>query len=343
MKKLITIFVLMLTVASFGQNATWTGTKTINQNNFKLAGITQSNADTKMLSIDNLGRWHWVDKATITSSIPTLQQVTISGNTTITPVTFKQISLEDASFTIRKGTDNSSFRSNEAADITRGGLEYKMTDSDGNWLTGVYPNYISSSLNTLNGTSFNAQLDAFSGFTSSYSSTTTTTVGRLGINKDILTGAYTNCSLVYPLKTGNFTPIVSINNILGDAEGNINIPLSNTSSGSYTPIVNNIINVSSSSLNRTATWTKIGNVVTIKADLLIQPLSANVNTVVRISIPFDFDISEGTQYVGSSISSSIPYESGFIQTSTSSNVECFFYPSSSSNRRVVLNFTYKTN
>jgi hypothetical protein len=63
MKK--TIFMLMLTVASFGQNATWTGTKTINQTNFKLAGITQSNADTKILSIDATGKWHWVDKSTL--------------------------------------------------------------------------------------------------------------------------------------------------------------------------------------------------------------------------------------------------------------------------------------
>jgi hypothetical protein len=88
MKNFFLIFMMMLTIASFGQTATWTGTKTINQTNFRLAGITQSNADTKILSIDSLGKWHWVDKATIGSSVvPTLQQITQNGNSTTLPIT----------------------------------------------------------------------------------------------------------------------------------------------------------------------------------------------------------------------------------------------------------------
>jgi hypothetical protein len=166
----------------------------------------------------------------------TLQQVTNFGNTTITPVTFKEISVEDASFTFSKGVDNSSFRDNESLNITRSTFDLQMSDFDGNWHIGIYPNYISSSLNTLNGTSFNAQLDAFAGYTHSHASGNITNKGSFSINKNILAGINSNCSLLFPLKTGEFTPIISINNILGDTEGNLNfstapIYINNTTAG----------------------------------------------------------------------------------------------------------------
>ena len=80
MKKTFLLF-MMLSIASFGQNATWYGTKTINPN-FKLANIFQNDSNTKLLSLDNVGKLSWVDKGTLGggSTTPNITQVLQSGN-----------------------------------------------------------------------------------------------------------------------------------------------------------------------------------------------------------------------------------------------------------------------
>jgi hypothetical protein len=47
-------------------------------------------------------------------------------------------------------------------------------------------------------------------------------------------------------------------------------------------------NVSSSSTDRLGTWTKI-NIVTLKFDFLVQPISASTNTSLTATIPFNIN------------------------------------------------------
>jgi hypothetical protein len=72
-------------------------------------------------------------------------------------------------------------------------------------------------------------------------------------------------------------------------------------------------NVSSSSTDRLGTWTKIGNIVTLKFDFLVQPISASTNTSLTATIPFNINSGEGTQYIGSVVGSVAPYSTGFVQ------------------------------
>jgi hypothetical protein len=108
--------------------------------------------------------------------------------------------------------------------------------------------------------------------------------------------------------------------------------VSNITSGTFTPILVNGTNVSSSSTDRLGTWTKIGNIVTLKFDFLVQPISASTNTSLTATIPFNINSGEGTQYIGSVVGSVAPYSTGFVQGNTSS-ATVQFYPTTTANSR----------
>jgi hypothetical protein len=101
-------------------------------------------------------------------------------------------------------------------------------------------------------------------------------------------------------------------------------------------------NVSSSSTDRLGTWTKIGNIVTLKFDFLVQPISASTNTSLTATIPFNINSGEGTQYIGSVVGSVAPYSTGFVQGNTSS-ATVQFYPTTTANSRWVASVSYISN
>jgi hypothetical protein len=98
-------------------------------------------------------------------------------------------------------------------------------------------------------------------------------------------------------------------------------------------------NVSSSSTDRLGTWTKIGNIVTLKFDFLVQPISASTNTSLT-AIPFNINSGEGTQYIGSVVGSVAPYSTGFVQYFISNRQ---FYPTTTANSRWVASVSYISN
>lgn len=84
MKQIIKFFIILIATYSYSQNQNWSGTKNIingGLNPFKLSNVLQNNANTKILSLDSLGKLEWVEKSTLSGSL-NLQQVTSAGNTT---------------------------------------------------------------------------------------------------------------------------------------------------------------------------------------------------------------------------------------------------------------------
>lgn len=111
-------------------------------------------------------------------------------------------------------------------------------------------------------------------------------------------------------------------------------------SGTYTPTVASIVNTSGGSTNRLSTYTRIGNIVSVKADVLITFTAALTESIFSITLPVPFSTAEGTQYVGSAISSATPYDSGFVQIVTTT-ASVYMKPTNSGTARIVITFTYR--
>jgi len=131
---------------------------------------------------------------------------------------------------------------------------------------------------------------------------------------------------------------ISLPNASGTVALTSDIPT--LTSGTYTPTVASITNTSGGSTNRLSTYTRIGNIVSVKADVLITFTTALTESIFSITLPVPFSTAEGTQYVGSAISSASPYDSGFVQITTTT-ASVFMKPTNSGTARIVITFTYR--
>ena len=79
MKRIFMIATLMLTAILTAQTATWTGAKTFGST-LKFLNVLQNDANTRIMSLDATGKPGWVGKSTLSSPIPTFEQVLQAGS-----------------------------------------------------------------------------------------------------------------------------------------------------------------------------------------------------------------------------------------------------------------------
>ena len=134
--------------------------------------------------------------------------------------------------------------------------------------------------------------------------------------------------------------------VVADASGNLSATATAPTSGTYTPTLTNVTNLASNTFTN-ATYTRIGDIVTVVVGFSVTPTTANANTVLSISLPIT-RTSASSDNVGvagfAAVSTASSRISGIIQTQTdSTTVRVYFYPTTTEQYASSATFQYNVN
>lgn len=118
------------------------------------------------------------------------------------------------------------------------------------------------------------------------------------------------------------------------------VPTGTLTSGTYTPTLSNIANVSASTANL-CQYLRVGNVVTVSGSCAVDAVTTLTTTQIRISLPIA-SVFTNTVQAGGVLASQINGAAGSIQSeNTSGTVQCQWQPVSTSNDTYGFTFTYQ--
>ena len=151
---------------------------------------------------------------------------------------------------------------------------------------------------------------------------------------------------------GQFNGSVSISSLAGTGDrlvqANSSGQLSATqaiASGTYTPTLTNTTNISSSTLSQ-ATYTQVGNIVTVSIGITLTPTLSATNTVLTVTLPVT--TATGTQdFVGSgtvfgNLVSNL-FASGIVNVTSTTQATFTFYATALTSSSANFQFQYKVN
>jgi hypothetical protein len=148
-------------------------------------------------------------------------------------------------------------------------------------------------------------------------------------------------SLVGPiaLASGGFSIARTAVTTPAESDGNV-------FSGTYTPTLTNVTNVSASTAVF-CQYMRVGNVVTVSGRFDLTPTAANADTIMDISLPIAstfsaFNNCAGTSGVIATTVSELQNGSGLVYANTTDNRARFrCAPSATTNRSQIFHFTYR--
>jgi len=119
-----------------------------------------------------------------------------------------------------------------------------------------------------------------------------------------------------------------------------------STSGSYTPTLTNVANITSSSIVSSATYTRIGNIVNVFISYNVNPTTSSVTSELKATLPINRTVST-LNYIGvASINNSSDGGSisGIVYTNTNDNeVIIYFKPLATGTHTGIANFQYSIN
>ena len=114
-------------------------------------------------------------------------------------------------------------------------------------------------------------------------------------------------------------------------------------SGTYTPTLTGVTNVSSSTA-RLATYMRVGNTVTVAGQIDVTPTANNTQTIIGISLPIASNFSTAYQAGGSghTIANTVAGHGASIQAdATNDRVELDYYETHGATDTITYQFTYQ--
>lgn len=114
--------------------------------------------------------------------------------------------------------------------------------------------------------------------------------------------------------------------VVADASGNLSATDAVPTSGTYTPTITNVTNITTS-VATTSTYIKVGNVVTVTASFFVTPTVASTNSTILISLPIN-RVSFPANNIGSGSMNAVTNYL-YVEGDTASTVEVNFSTTSS--------------
>jgi len=118
----------------------------------------------------------------------------------------------------------------------------------------------------------------------------------------------------------------------------------NIFSGTYTPALTNVTNVATST-NSACQYMRVGNTVTVSGQVVIDPTTANTNTVLEMALPISTTFASSRNCAGSGSSFSTTIYGGnniAIIGNSSANTAVFrLYPAGAASESYTFTFTYQ--
>lgn len=129
----------------------------------------------------------------------------------------------------------------------------------------------------------------------------------------------------------------ALHNNAGSVSGTTNQYIA---SGTYTPTLTNVSNVSSSSAN-VCQWIRVGNVVQVSGSCLVNPVGSAISQL-DVSLPIASTIAGTTSLggVGSSVSGTNTLAATIAASASQNRASCRWYDGSSGNRLFTFTFSY---
>jgi len=130
--------------------------------------------------------------------------------------------------------------------------------------------------------------------------------------------------------------------VVADASGNLAASTIVTS-GTYTPTLTNTANITASSLTN-ATYTRIGDIVTVNIGFSVDPTAANTNTVLTITLPIARTVSTVLNSgSGAIFQSNTRLPANFQTSANTTQGVIYMYPSSTGTYGGSVTFQYNLN